>query len=350
MKLSAAILFATANAQGGGGRVRDKDVGAVAAAYDSYNAGFAGEDAYGGFYDAFADAFGEVGNYGDYGYDAADDATAAPAAVDAGRPVEVVEEEADAGKTVFTDGLEAAASDPLDSTFNQNCWVATGATATAWFTQSASNKWTQCNGGEHQACEIKVTRNSANAIIQIVSKCANQQSCVDNMRQNFNPSKVQDASSTIYATYAQQACRPQHLVGSASADFGARQKNNDSVCYFCVEPCSDDTAMSNAGTQAQLKAASCVGIGAANEKNSQPINGSDLDLLAATDAGIDHNVLVPQADGSSQATQQNWYTMNWYSTVEVTLKKSNIQDTRVVSRIQHAQLNLADSASVSPYA
>jgi len=346
MKLSAAILFATANAQGGGGRVRDKDVGAVADAYDNYNAGFGGEDAYGGFYDAFADAFGDVGNYGDYGYDAADDATAAPAAVDAGRPVEVVEEEADQGKTVFTDGLNEAASDPNDAAFNQNCWVATGNSAATWFTAGTNNSWQECNGGEHQACEIKVTRNSANAIIQIVSKCANQQSCVDNMKQNFNPAK--NAGTVLYGTYAQQSCRPQHLGGSTSALFGARVKSNDSVCYFCVEPCDDDAAM--AGNAAALQAANCVGPGSAGETNSKPIDGSDLDLLAATDVGIDQPVQEPQADGSKVDTASNFFTMNWYSTVSVDLKKNNMRETRVVSRIQHQQLNKIDAASVSPFA
>merc|ERR1712176_1460760 len=176
MKLFAAILFAATTAQ----RDREREVEVSNDdSYDSYNAGFGGDDAYGGSYDAFADAFGDAGNYGDYGYDNADDATAAPVAVEAGRPVEVVQE--DDGKTVFIDGLALPASDPEDGSFNQNCWVARGTSSTAWFTAGGGNGWAQCNGGEHQACEIKVTRNSKNEITQIVSKCANQQSCVDNM-------------------------------------------------------------------------------------------------------------------------------------------------------------------------
>jgi len=346
MKLSAAILFATANAQRD--RNREADAGNDAAAYDSYNAGFGGDDAYGGFYDAFADAFGDVGNYGDYGY-ADDDATAAPAVEDAGRPVEVVAENDDAVKTVLIDGLALAASDPANASFNQNCWVATGNSAEAWFTAGTNNKWTQCNGGEFQACEIKVTRNSANAIIQVVSKCANQQSCVDNMKQNFNPSKT--STQPVYATYAQQSCRPQHIGTINTANFGKRFKQSDSVCFFCVEPCSDDAAMdSTTGTAAALKNANCVGIGQAAEKNSKPLSGSTLDLLAATDAGVNVDVLVPNADGVNfDATPSDFKTMNWYSTVSVDLAKDGNLDTRVVSRIQHVQLKNVNNAAVSPF-
>jgi len=346
MKLSAAILFATANAQRD--RNREADAGNDAAAYDSYNAGFGGDDAYGGFYDAFADAFGDVGNYGDYGY-ADDAATAAPAVEDAGRPVEVVEEDADEGRTVFVDGLSQAASDPANAAFNQYCWRATGATAAAWFTPGTYNKWDKCNGGEHQACEIKVTRNSANAIIQVVSKCANQQSCVDNMRQNFNPAKT--STQPVYATYAQQSCRPQHIGTINTADFGKRFIQNDSVCYFCVEPCDNTAARS--GNAAALEAANCVGTGSpATETNSKPLNGVSLDLLAATDAGVNVDVVTPKADGTNgfDTSSSDFKANNWYSTVEVSLLKDNNRDTRVISKIQHVQLYAVDFEAVSPFA
>merc|ERR1711937_60951 len=340
MKLSAAILFASANAQNGG-RVRDKDVSEIAAAYDSYNAGF-GDDAYGGFYDAFADAFGDSGNYGDYGYDNADDATAAPAAVDAGRPVEVVEE--DDVKTVFLDGLEVAASDPLDGGFSQKCWVARGTSSDDWFDPNVgSNGWKVCNGGEHQACEIKVTRNKANAITQIVSKCANQQSCVDNMKQNFNPAAITAAGSALYGTYAQQQWRPQFLAGANSALFGARQKASDSVCFFCVEPCDVDDPTTL--TAAQLRTNNCIGTGDTDEENSKPFDGNDLDLLGATDDTLDTNVY----DGTDLTTASDFFNMNWYSTVEIDMKSGDLRETRTVSRIQHYQLSLVDDDNVPPF-
>lgn len=327
MKLLAAILFAATNAQ----RDRERDVEVKTdSSYDSYNAGFGGDDAYGGFYDAFADAFGDSGNYGDYGtYDNADDATAAPAAVDAGRPVEVVEE--DEGKTVFLDGLELAASDPLDNSFDQKCWVARGTSKTEWFDSAGDNGWQICNGGEHQACEIKVTRNKANEITQIVSKCANQQSCVDNMKQNFNPAA--NAGTVLYGTYAQQQCRPQNLGGASGADFGARQKASDSVCFFCVEPCDVDVSAMNA---AALRTANCIGEGSSGEVNSQPFDGNALDLLASTDAGLNTNVY----DGTNFDSASDFFNMNWYSTVEVDLSSGDLRDTRTVSRIQHYQLSL----------
>merc|ERR1712176_462756 len=312
MKLFAAILFAATTAQ----RDREREVEVSNDdSYDSYNAGFGGDDAYGGFYDAFADAFGDAGNYGDYGYDNADDATAAPVAVEAGRPVEVVQE--DDGKTVFIDGLALPASDPEDGSFNQNCWVARGTSSTAWFTAGGGNGWAQCNGGEHQAC-------------------------VDNMKQNFNPAA--NAGTNLYDTYAQQQCRPQHLASSTSALFGPRQKKNDSVCFFCIEPCSDDTAMAS-GTQTQLQDASCVGT-SGTASNSMPFTGLDLDLLAATDAGLDKKV-YNGVDITS--TDSDFFNMNWYSVVSVDLIEGENRDTREVSRIQHYQLSLVNDAAISPF-
>merc|ERR1712025_989796 len=337
MKLFAAILFAATTAQ----RDREREVEVSNDdSYESYNAGFGGDDAYGGFYDAFADAFGDAGNYGDYGYDNADDATAAPVAVEAGRPVEVVQE--DDGKTVFIDGLALPASDPEDGSFNQNCWVARGTSSTAWFTAGGGNGWAKCNGGEHQACEIKVTRNSQNEITQIVSKCANQQSCVDNMKQNFNPAAITAAGAALYGTYAQQQCRPQFLAGANSALFGARQKASDSVCFFCVEPCDADPS---GMTAAELRTANCVGTGAANEENSKPFDGNDLELLGATDDTLDTNV----SDGTDLSTASDFLNMNWYSTVSIDMKSSDLRETREVSRIQHYQLSLIDDANVSPF-
>jgi len=332
-------LFASSSAQRNeGGRVRDKDVADVAAAYEAYNAGFGGDDAYGGFYDAFADAFGDAGAYGDYGYDAADEATAAPAAVDAGRPVEVVEE--DDTKTAIVDGLTAAVADPGNNAFKQKCFVGVGTSATTWF-DNAGNSWQNCNGGEYNACEIKVVRNSDNEITQIVSKCANEQSCVDNMVQNFNPQLT--STFNVYDSYANQQCRPQNIGGISAASFSARFKKNDSVCFFCIEPCSLETPETS--DQTALQTAQCVGKGSA--ANSKPVSGNaNLDLLTqASDSGLDQTVYTGP---STPAVANNAKDVNWYSTVLVDLTDGNgINQRAVVSRIQYNQLEITNAANVA---
>ena len=68
------------------------------------------------------------------------------------------------------------------SNVNADMIINQGGIVADWFTNGV---WDICDG-ENDTCEIKVIR-SNDIITQVHSKCANRHSCVDNMRQNFNP-------------------------------------------------------------------------------------------------------------------------------------------------------------------
>jgi len=334
MKLQAAILFAATNAQRDGGRVRDKEVSLDDSAFNdyfgtsNYDFGYdsgAGFDA--GSYEAFgADdgAFGDL-SFGDYdsSYEAAD-------AADEGRPVEEVVDDV---KSTFEQGVaDNVAPSSLDTVFRERCFNGVGNDRAAWLTAGA---WERCPG-ETQACEIKVVRREG-AITQIHSKCANQFSCVNNMRQNFNPKKA--SPGDWFRTFGQQACRPLVLSGYTAAMVGPRQRQVDSTCFFCVEPCNDDTVTGFSGATpsvadaSAMKTAQCVGKTTTGVENTQPISGSTVDILG-TETQLNVNPDGETLDGTSK---------NFYSTVEVTMTfaedSRNYADKRVVSYIQKDQKN-----------
>merc|ERR1711937_15544 len=95
---------------------------------------------------------------------------------------------------------------------------------------------------------VRVARKiSDGSIVQVTSQCANEVSCVNNMKQNFNPGTI---ANNIYNKYVQQACKP-----FGASVIGARFKSNSerSTCFFCVEPCTTAEAASYAST------ANCIG-------------------------------------------------------------------------------------------
>merc|ERR1712048_656343 len=214
--------FAVTNAQRDGGRQREKETPSSSddafAAYfgagfdygsDYGNAAF-GADAFGDSADDGFDAFGDL-NFGsyDYGTEAVDaaaveESVAADEADAANRPSN---NDADDGKTILP-GNTANTNDRTNSAFNGWCWTNSGATKAAWAKTSAGTgqgKWVQCLGSG-SACEVKVARKiSDGTIVQVTSSCANEESCVANMKQNFNPGTT---ANNIYSQYVQQACKP----------------------------------------------------------------------------------------------------------------------------------------------
>lgn len=334
MKLQAAILFAATNAQRDGGRVRDKEVSLDDSAFNdyfgtsNYDFGYdsgAGFDA--GSYEAFgADdgAFGDL-SFGDYdsSYEAAD-------AADEGRPVE----EVDDVKSTFEQGVAAnVAPSSLDTVFSERCFNGVGIDRAAWLTAGA---WERCPG-ETQACEIKVVRRDG-GITQIQSKCANQFSCVNNMRQNFNPQ--QTSPGDWFRTFGQQACRPLVLSGYTAVHVGPRQRQVDSTCFFCVEPCNDDTVTGFSGATPSvadataMQTAQCVGKTTNNVDNTKPIASVDMDIL-----GTEAQLNVKPAG----ITALNGIGNNFYSTAQVTMTftedSRTYADVRTVSLIQRDQKN-----------
>lgn len=332
MKLQAAILFAATNAQRDG-RVRDKEVSVEDSSFSDYfNSEYDfGADSYSGFdtasYEAFGDdSFGDL-SFGDY--DASYDASAV--AADEGRPVEEVA--VDDGKSTFEQGVAAAVADSsADAVFSERCFNGIGNDAAAWLNAGA---WERCPG-ETQACEIKVVRRGG-AITQIQSKCANQFSCVNNMKQNFNPGKKLAVASTWHQTFGQQSCRPLVLATYTAADIGPRLSNSDSTCFFCLEPCSDGTVsgFNNGGvatvaSAADMKTAQCVGK-ANSFTNTEPISGSALNIL-----GTEAQLNVAPAGLTIDAAANNFYSVVDV-TMTVTIDTHTYTDKRTVSYIQKDQ-------------
>jgi len=330
MKLQAAILFAATNAQRDGGRVRDKEVSLDDSAFNdyfgtsNYDFGYdsgAGFDA--GSYEAFgADdgAFGDL-SFGDYdsSYEAAD-------AADEGRPVE----EVDDVKSTFEQGVaNNVAPSSLDTVFSERCFNGVANDRAAWLTAGA---WERCPG-ETQACEIKVVRRDG-AITQIHSKCADQFSCVNNMKQNFNPNKT--SPGDWFRTFGQQQCRPLVLGGYTAANVGPRQRQ-DSTCFFCVEPCNDDTVTGFSGATPSvadataMQTAQCIGKTTNGVENTSPIASVSMDILG-TETQLNVNPAGETLDGIAK---------NFYSTTTVTMTFAedgrNYADVRTVSYIQKDQ-------------
>jgi hypothetical protein len=110
-----------------------------------------------------------------------------------------------------------------------------------WF---ANGNWHHCSG-ENEVCQIKVTRRR-NEIFSIVSKCANNKSCVDNMKTNYAPHWDPSGSQVYAASWARQACRPTFGESSLANFNGAASARarggNPSECFYCVEPCRSRAA------------------------------------------------------------------------------------------------------------
>merc|ERR1712167_128261 len=105
--------------------------------------------------------------------------------------------------------------------------------------------WNPCSG-ENEVCQIKVTRRR-NEIFSIVSKCANNKSCVDNMKTNYAPHWDPSGSQVYAASWARQACRPTFGESSLANFYGAASARarggNPSECFYCVEPCRSRAAV-----------------------------------------------------------------------------------------------------------
>jgi len=331
MKLAAAILFAVTSAQRNeGGRQREKETpsstdDAFAAYFGAYDGDAFGDygnafgaESFGDSYDS-ADAFGDLtfGNYdGEYvdGVDAVDTAAVeqAVAADEANRPGQ---DNNDDGKT-FLPGNTSNAADETQSAFAAYCWE-NSASKTA--SDTAENNWALVGGsfkrctGSASACEVKVVRDVAsNDIVQIVSKCANESSCIANMEQNFNPRKLLSFQTSLYNSYMQQNCRPQHLGGN-SITFGNRHKFNKqkSTCFFCVEPCAAAAAAARCvGPNAGATAPMSVAVGTVDIFDESTLTGTDM------------------------------LSNNYYSTVTGTLNPGG--KVMTVSKIQADQINAAN--------
>merc|ERR1712048_1117783 len=333
--------FAVTNAQRDGGRQREKETPSSSddafAAYfgagfdygsDYGNAAF-GADAFGDSADEGFDAFGDL-NFGsyDYGNDAAavdvaavEESVAADEAEAANRPSN---NDADDGKTILP-GVTTNANDRTNSAFDGWCWTNSGATKAAWAKTSAGTgqgKWIQCLGSG-SACEVKVARKiSDNSIVQITSQCANEVSCVANMKQNFNPGTTSSAgANTIYSKYVQQACKP-----FGAAVIGNRFKSNSerSTCFFCTEPCS--TAESG---NSYSSSANCVGPSADGTADGAPANAVDS-------ASVAIDIFDDATLAQTPSPTNKFTTDNYYTTVTGTLSGSPSSIT--ISKIQAVQL------------
>jgi len=350
MKLQAAILFAVSNAQRDG-RVRDKEVNSadVDDAFASYfddsnyndaNNAFGNYDSFGA--DSSYDAFGDL-SFGDYDLNAA---YGSDVADDAGRPVESADvDDADYdGKTTFEVGTGSSRPDSVDDTtsgLTAKCFNSVGTSEATWFS-NAAGAWERCNG-EIEACEIKVVRRKG-TITQIQSKCANAHSCVDNMLNNFNPQYTQTSvgSASWYSMYKHMQCRPLFLDQWTDTQIGAREQQNDSTCFFCLEPCTlADPA--GAVSAADLKAGRCVGKSSA-ATNSQPFSANDGSGNPKTVSLFAEQALgqTPVTVGGSDVTL-NAFNDNYYGTIEIALTRvapngETITENRRISRIQQEQL------------
>merc|ERR1712046_364425 len=234
MKLSG-ILIASTTAQQARQRENKETTGfadysfggdddAFASLYDS----FGGDDAFGGFdMSAFNDyGFGSTAaptvavatDAPDYGFDLGDafgDASDSDAAADylntvaadydgADDACSLRPEEDDEVKSNFV--VDTTNNSNEENLFNNNS-AGQGA-ATNEVQDFTNGVWDICEG-ENDTCEIKVVRRNER-ITQIHSKCANRHSCVDNMRQNFNPEQASNPAGNgfIFSSWVHQGCRP----------------------------------------------------------------------------------------------------------------------------------------------
>ena len=245
----------------------------------------------------------------------------------------------------------------------------------SWF---KTGVWDECKG-DNDVCEIKVVRRN-DVIQQIVSRCANQQSCSDNMRRNFSPA-TGPGNSFIYSSWIHQACRPRWSTTNRA---GSRQRKQASICYFCVEPCRMSAVWDGTSDVVDadvMRAAECVGragdIGATPGTdsngdnievwNAAPIPNSNIklfddcnDLSQATSAlkndafrSCDRTIVsdigedlwdetAPQNGGQGP----DMMTLNFYSVIDNALLQSTHVNsnnpwskTEDISQIQYAQIN-----------
>merc|ERR1711988_46943 len=173
--------------------------------------------------------------------------------------------------------------------------------------------------GSGSACEVKVGRRiSDNAIVQVTSSCANEESCVANMKQNFNPGTV---ANNIYSQYVQQACKP---FGATVIGNRFKSNNERSTCFFCTEPCTTAEAGSYAST------ANCVGPSADGVADGAPANAVDSATVAID--VFDDTTLDQTPSPTNKFTVDNYYT-----TVTGTLTGSGGASI-TISKIQAVQL------------
>merc|ERR1719374_30436 len=181
-------------------------------------------------------------------------------------------------------------------------------------TGTNAGRWHRCLG-EGSACEVKVVRilsdnNKTTSVRQVTSKCANESSCIANMKQNFNP-KIASAGNW-YKQYLMQQCKP-FGVGDRFKSNGER-----SSCVFCVEPCTETEQSSGVAT------GGCVGP-SADGVSKGTVNAASID------------VFDPATLASNGAGNQ-YTTGNYYSTVTGTYTKNSVSVSLEVSTIQAAQL------------
>ena len=241
-------------------------------------------------------------------------------------------------------------------------------TVADWFT---NGNWDICEG-ENDTCEIKVVRRN-DIIQQIHSKCANRHSCVDNMRQNFNPQAASPSGETIYSSWIHQACRPRWDSNGAGT-WNARQQSRDSVCFFCIEPCREAFVWRGDAQNAnQMRQAECVGRSASSVWNAAPIKGSSMKIFEdcsdvsmsytpwAATAFSECDKIIESDFGQTlwdESTPRNhndgsgpdMKKFNYYSVIDNVMlynteKYSNhpISLTQDVSRIQYAQIIARDN-------
>ena len=242
-----------------------------------------------------------------------------------------------------------------------------------WFNNGV---WDICEG-ENDTCEIKVVRRNE-VIQQIHSKCANRHSCVDNMRQNFNPEAATPAANgMIFSSWVHQGCRPRWSEDYGENQWNARQQARDSVCFFCVEPCRDALVWggdASIDTAYKMRQAECVGRAgdSGNVWNAAPIPGSSMklfedcsdvneedaddaaDAFSTCDKNIEDDYGQTVWDASAPKDNANngpnMKKLNYYSVLDDVMlyntekfsnhKMSLMQD---VSRIQFAQINARDT-------
>merc|ERR1719394_967292 len=260
-----------------------------------------------------------------------------------------------------------------------------------WFSNGV---WDVCEG-ESDTCEIKVVRRK-DVIQQIHSKCANRHSCVDNMRQNFNP-EAGASNGFIFASWTHQACRPrwsENYGGVNQRFWNGRQQQRDSVCFFCVEPCRNTNVWTSVEadqlkTPFAMRESGCVGrssgtMTATNSVeepvvNAAPIPGSNMrlfddcsssSLTDATDSPPSDETAAADAYQACARTidtdfgQTVWTTgspnnegtgpdmrkLNFYSVIDKVMLYNTEANSRHplslmqdVSQIQYAQINARDT-------
>ena len=180
-----------------------------------------------------------------------------------------------------------------------------------WFSNGV---WDVCEG-ESDTCEIKVVRRNE-VIQQIHSKCANRHSCVDNMRQNFNPQASDPAGNGfIFSSWTHQACRPrwhESWGGDNRREWNGRQQQRDSVCFFCIEPCRNtnvwtDVEANQIKTPLAMRESGCVGKSSGTMSstsngeqpvvNAAPIPGNNMRLFDdCSSSDADEARLSPPSD------------------------------------------------------